>query len=688
MTQTIFRIHPTINFARVGDSDEYYIAPETAAGEIAAEETGLLGGLPIRAGTEDTPITAEHLRDSHGRVRRQAARFRLFAYDEPQRRYPDGGGREVTIGATIATPQGPKTIRDIIWMVHLANKKANNYKIAEENGQELGILAYEDGRTPPVRNPDYDHGDLAAPDRRLKLVIDAGPRALPTSTRGRTTLAFNSTTTPTTFRNAQEPVVPLSDYPVSFPFMHFKLLEPQGRIDTLGEMTIEAHSGRLLVIGGYGRAVGILDASGKPPPLEDAIDNNRWFDDTSDGPVSAFVVFDDGSWIEAVGAWFVCTDPGYAPQVRNVVSTWDDIYSTWVEKLALIPELFSKGQYNHNFPAAFDRDVLPIFHAALLQRWVTNLPEKGIRGHEHVAAIGPSDDPKKKIPNFDSLIRKPEGEDAVEAKMPLALGDALKSFLSLNPTQYFLLRQWYNGKAVKEGPAEGPGERLDRVVLTNCLGGRYSPGIDLTFIVRDTHLYDTDWQGVTGPFRINRAVLDYAKATKDHPFLSVGYVPLRDAPVEPGDLCKFMALPWHCDYNSCAVHEPDPNPKGNNTLYWSWPAQRPVAVYPASLCRRVSDGWEPGPQLFSVRGDEGHGTQTPYPQRQGRYQCYFDFVENWPKVGFVIQGVQVPAPGGGTYGSDMLVEAASQFPADAQDAVPPWPTSTLPGFREPTDCGP
>ncbi|RMF12051.1 MAG: hypothetical protein D6757_10215, partial [Alphaproteobacteria bacterium] len=344
MTQTIFRIHPTINFARVGDSEEYYIAPETAAGEIVQSDPPMFGGLPIRPGTDDTPITAEHLRDSQGRVKRQAARFRLFAYDDgPQTRYPSGCGREVSIGSTVATSDGPKTIRDIVWMVHLANKKANNYMIAD-NGQELGILAYENGRTPPIRNAKFG-SDLGAPDRRRKLVIDAGPRALLASTAGSVTLPFDDTTTPTTFTAATNPIVCVPDYPVSFPFMHFDLLEPQGRIDTLGEMTIEEHSGRLLVVGGYGRAAGIIDSDRKPP-LDDAIDNDNWFDDTSDGPVRALVIFHDGTWVEAVGAWFVCTDPGYAPQVRNVVSTWDDILSTWVEKLDLIPDLFSNGQYN------------------------------------------------------------------------------------------------------------------------------------------------------------------------------------------------------------------------------------------------------------------------------------------------------------------------------------------------------
>ena len=97
----------------------------------------------------------------------------------------------------------------------------------------------------------------------------------------------------------------------------------------------------------------------------------------------------------------------------------------------------------------------------------------------------------------------------------------------------------------------------------NCLGGRFSPGIDLTFIVTDTNLYDEDWTNpAIGAFRINAKKLEYDDVTADVPVLGVGYTPLRADPVEPGDLCKFMAIPWHTDYNSCATHTPDPNPGG------------------------------------------------------------------------------------------------------------------------------
>jgi len=220
------------------------------------------------------------------------------------------------------------------------------------------------------------------------------------------------------------------------------------------------------------------------------------------------------------------------------------------------------------------------------------------------------------------------------------------------------------------------GEKLDKVVLENCLGGRYSPGIDLTFIVRDVNLYQQKWQGEAGPFRINQQRLDYQDATPDQPFLNIGYIPLNKDPVEPGDLSKFMAQPWHTDYNSCAVHEPDPNPPGNNTLYWSWPAQRPVQVYPVDLCTfdESSQTWSLGRQLFSVRGE---GTETDYPQNRGRFQRYIDYVENWHKTGFVIQGIQVKAEQGNNYGVDKFIEVASQYKSEG-DLVQPGLTSAIP----------
>ena len=746
MADTTFRIHPIINFARVGGSAAYYIAPETAAGRKVDPNTGLMGGLPIKQGTEDTAIDADDYRDAGDLMRRQAARFRIYAYPgADEESYPNGGGVEVNVGYTFGSEFGDalegKEIEDIVWTVHVANKKANNYRITtpvkaeclemknvcgedvcvekkalrDANGhfifcenystdgccdehevckdEELGIDAYADGRLPPARNLRMG-GELGDQGRLKKLMIDAGPRVIASSSDGSETVYF-SRQSPPQYADALGNVFTIDQYPVSFPDDHFDMFNPQGEIDTLGELTIEPKTGRLLVLGGFGRA-SALKTDGAPPPLTDPIDNDGWFDDCSDGPVNAVIQFRGGGSATVHGAWAVTTDPGFAPQTRNVVSTWDDIYNTWVEELDLVPTLYTGGQYQGSFPPSFDDDVMPIFHGAMLQRWNTNLPSHGVTGHELVGRITAASDPTAMIPNLDSLIRDPnEPSEADEGvRMPLALGDTQKSFLVLTPTQYFFLKQWHSGNYTSDVPTMGTGEQMDRAVLENCLGGRYSPGIDVTFIVRQVDLYIQNWKAVgCGPFRINQEVLDYGGVDAGTPFLGVGYVPQHSTSgVQPGDLSKFMALPWHTDYNSCATHTPDPNPLENNVLYWSWPAQRPVAVYPAQYCTydETDKKWYLGGQAWSVRGDQGEGTRTVYPQQQGRFQCYYDFVETWEKVGLVIQGLQIPATPGGNYGADLFLEVSSLYETDAQkvENVPPWPTNTEDGYEAPCDCGP
>lgn len=295
--------------------------------------------------------------------------------------------------------------------------------------------------------------------------------------------------------------------------------------------------------------------------------------------------------------------------------------------------------------------------------------------------------------------------------MPLALGDNQKSFLTLTTAQYFFVKQWSNGECIPSNSAPlGPGEALDKSVLSNCLGGRFGPGIELTFIVRDPHFYKPNWQdpGV-GPFRINMRNLDYRTATANEPFLGVGYIPSGSDPVEPGDLCKFMAIPWHTDYNSCATHLPDPNPGGelnpdgsnlysgvNTTLYWSWPAQRPVAVYTYEDLV-ANDGTLPV-QRYSVRGEGTDARQLHEPPVQlpppkeynspamnvGRYQDRRGILLDWDKIGFVIQGVAIDGYPKG-YPQDYYLEVQSLFKKDYSNLVQPWPNYVTDSLSPPND---
>jgi hypothetical protein len=107
-----------------------------------------------------------------------------------------------------------------------------------------------------------------------------------------------------------------------------------------------------------------------------------------------------------------------------------------------------------------------------------------------------------------------------------------------------------------------------------------------------------------------------------------------------------------------------------------------VAVYPVSLCNydAGSKTWTVGQQVYSVRGA---GTETDYPAQVGRFQRYPEFVDNWFKVGFVIEGPQIAAEAGKTpYPANIFLEVGSKFDVGS-DYVPPWPTADVPHYVAP-----
>lgn len=720
--------------ARVGNSTEYYLGPETMAAS-KQEGTNVTGGLPIKPGTESTTITSGDLRDSKGRLKRQAARFKIYQYPDEGAplTYPSKGGTEVVIGSTV----DGKKVKDIIWTAHLANKKANCWEIDED--ANMGIELYTphtvcvnkenmsvytpkplttnpdacgakpgfesmEVSTPPLRNPDFGSDkkqnpykvNPADPERLKKLVIDAGPRAIKAS-QGTTPVKFDSATEASYYDKNTKAIASQPNYPIQFPEQG-TASDGSDPINYLGELLTESN-GRLLVLGGHGLA-SAFDNQGKfdpKQPLCADVDNNNWFDDTSDGPITAVLVFEDDTQQVIEGsAWAVITDPAYAPQTLNVVNLWDDVYNTWLEGFNLQPEIFSGGTYNPDYKPYFEDDVFPTLNAAHMQMWNTNLPDQAISAHRRMKMF------TEQKPTIDimSFIRNPDGSQNNNGAplMPLSLGDSNQAFLTLSRQQYFFMSQWSKGMSIGADQVPiGPGEQLDKTVLVNCLGGRFSPGIDMTFIVRDKDLYNKDWTNPTiGPFRINAEQFNYSKATKDQPFLGVGYTPLHPGhPVQPGDICKFMAIPWHTDYNSCATHTPAPNPGGevtdqnvysgkvNTTLFWSWPAQRPVAVYTFKDLS-ANNGALPR-QRFSVRGEgtaaKEHLTNPGCPastgfdsaaMNVGRYQNRRDMLTGWPMIGTIIQGAAIDDYPEG-YDQDYYLEVESLYEKDDSNLVVFWP---------------
>jgi hypothetical protein len=240
---------------------------------------------------------------------------------------------------------------------------------------------------------------------------------------------------------------------------------------------------------------------------------------------------------------------------------------------------------------------------------------------------------------FD-LLRKPGEENRfaaggkVESRthnlplMPLLAGDnpisnTLPSkFLRMTDYQFFLLRQWANGRfynEVTEGWAQvnawnpyaswknRSGRDLDRGVLSNVLGGAFCPGGEAGWIMRNPAIYESLYRVKADPtFAAFRQTAAQANTLHDV-VPETDYLAYTDEPLsqdddfarglQPGDLTKHMALPWQADFNECAIQEIDVTYEDWNAIYptngndklmersarvWHtlwWPAHRPVQTF-------------------------------------------------------------------------------------------------------------
>jgi len=243
---TSVRIHPAIGVARVGNSPEFFLGPQDP-------------------GVWSPPADGKY-KDALCRVKKQAARFRLFAFD---------GNNFVK-----ELKDGDPDVEKIEWTVHLVNKKAAARKFAGPAATDPTDV-YPAPAATQWRNP----GEAA----RSKLVIDPGPKTLDGPNQA---AAFN---------NGK-----IMDIPVP-----------------LGEMRTEA-DGRLLVLGGSGNAAS-FDGSG----LETFADNNGWYDDVSDGPVKAKVTLTGGDTPPVEPAWVIVGPPKFAPAIPPVITMYDTLLQAW-----------------------------------------------------------------------------------------------------------------------------------------------------------------------------------------------------------------------------------------------------------------------------------------------------------------------------------------------------------------------
>lgn len=288
------KVHPGIGMARVGNSNDYFIGPEAP------------GSVP----NMDLPY-----KDSSGLIKPQAARFRVYGYDEN-----DNIIMEIT--------HDPDNGVSLEWDVHMRNLKAANYAFQ-------GKYVFDPTQ---LRNPGVQ-ADLP-PDQRSKLIIDPGSKSISgISQNQENAKQLDGGTIFDGIGNADIPKSLINKGEAGNISVTY-----QPREVSLGRLETD-DSGRLIIVGGKGEAGCLTD----PPvliqkgvseinntPNHDPTSNGNsyfnnpgWFDDTAGGSVNATVTIQGQSKPlstdnqPAQRGWIAVAPPKYVPSMNNVVSLLD-----------------------------------------------------------------------------------------------------------------------------------------------------------------------------------------------------------------------------------------------------------------------------------------------------------------------------------------------------------------------------
>ena len=510
------KIHPAIGIGRVGNSeDEYYIGPEYI---------------------HEPPPPFGSTRDDTGAIKRQAAKFRIFGYNEH--------------GAAVAELTADNS--EITWEVELANKKASWYYFDNAMDQPSGESV---GR----RNP------LITGVQRKTLEIT--PSAKKISGKDQSGVFFDDGK----FKNTSV---------------------------ELGELLTDSE-GHLLVLGGRGISASpsgapllLTDENGREINFNNSVD---WYDDTSDGPVSATVKL-EGRDIPVVDAWVVIGPPDYAPGIVAFRSMYDMIKESTLDNAQktsytndIVPLLFNLSNLqwvNVGFAQVFGEGGLFPIDSELIKTLAK--PDSYLERFEVFKRFRAPDD------------KSNEGGD--EMKWPQLYGDAfhgpiegneLGVLLPVSPESYEHLVNFVTGNFINDlkydeifGEARFPTEfyvkplddlttamqvkALDKGPLSYCCADAFHPGCELTWTMRHPSLY-SDFlrikrRGKDSPER------DYGDILTPDEALS------EDGPLyaqTPGGLSRWMAVPWQGDTARCrSGYDKDFHPY----MPSFWPAKVPNEV--------------------------------------------------------------------------------------------------------------
>lgn len=614
-------VHPAIGIARVGNSPaEWFLGPEVPGPH---------------------PIPADGFKDAAGRLKRQAARFRLYGMD--------------AVGNVVAELTAAEA--EITWSVHLANTKAAWYNF-DIPLDIPGAMGESPAPGQPAAPPLLSTKRNAFVVDRRHLAIDPGPRAIRGANvnpdGGESRYAFD------TGRFFDQPV-------------------------PLGELRTD-EAGRLLVFGGRGHSAAAL-----PGLLATTFANNDlWHDDTADGPIDATVQL-AGREIPVIGGWVVVAPPNYAPGIQSVVTMYDLMFEVATR---LAPDRTPERP-------AFTRQIYPLFERTVQNQWVNGgfLRDFGwgsagdfLEPSTLARLADPAPEQRFLRTQVFERFRDPSYLTMEYGDIPPYYGDGVelpaanpRQWMAVLPIQYAWLRQWADGDFAADWPAGGPRfaarledlplaeqpDALDRAVLDECLGGPFHPGCEMTWPMRHASLY-------AAPFRLRRRdgpESDWGDAMTS----AIALAP--DGPLSgsgPGDITRWMAVPWQTDTSSCLSRY---KVQIDDYLPTFWPARVPNDVLAAEDYARVADA-----SLSLTKRQKAFATRVKWLRglpdvRSSRLPRINSFIVEWGRAGVVTR--QTGPSDGAAFPPTFWVEQGHALSADLGEDDENEPAAPVSGTPSP-----
>lgn len=545
------------------------------------------------------PRAVGGFKDSSGAVARQAARFRVFGLDRNDRVV-----RELTAGDARIT-----------WQVNVANSKAAWYEF--DTAFDIPAAVPGARRNPELKGAARSGLAVAPPGRSI-----SGKAAVPVRLTGGSFL---------------------------------------GDAVPLGELMTDG-VGRLVVLPAQGRGYSPGSA-----PLGSFSENNGWTDDVCDGPVRATIKL-GGRTLEAEPAWLLVTPPNYAPAMAHgVVTAYDAARSALVDA-----RMLDTG------PVSFADDILPIFARLVDLQWVSAgfFETNGFgSSHDWTAGRMPERLADRSSGNGGfrravfASFRDPSFRTRQPNAVPELYGDAIsfkkpnpRASLAVTPLQYRKLAAWAEGDFADDGggsiaqsldalPLQERPAALDRAALESCLGGAFHPGIEAPWTLRVASL----WQK---PFRLK--VRSTSFQLQDYGASLTGKkVFARGGPLEgvaPGDLTRWLGVPWHADGASCRSGY---QRRISTVLPTFWPARIPTQVLSEADYRIVLDRTRPlAERKAAFRRRRDWERFIARPTRPPTLEL---MVDEWPKLGMVTLR---PGPGDAEFPQTFKVESYVGFDSE------------------------